>query len=57
VDLYIFFLRETLDRLSERPDATVVIGDLGDNLLRVLGEILYDDRLGLFAGVRRKIRP
>ena len=57
MDLYIFFLRETLDRLSERPDATVVIGDLGDNLLRVLGEILYDDRLGLFAGVRRKIRP
>jgi len=51
VDLHIFFLGEALDRLSECPDATVVICDLGDDILRVLREILYDDRLGLFAGV------
>ena len=51
MDLQVFFLSEPIDRLSERPDATVVVGDLGDNLLWVLREILYDDRLGLFAGV------
>ena len=57
MDLHIFFLREALDRLSECPDATVVVCDLRDDILRVLREIIYDDRLGLFAGVRRKVRP
>ena len=51
VDLPVFFLGEPLERLSERPDATVVVGDLGDDLLGVLREIVDDDRFGFFVGI------
>ena len=45
MDLYVFLLGETLDRLSESPDTTIVVSELGDKLVRVLREILYDDCL------------
>ena len=51
VDLHVFLLRKTMGGLSERPDATVVIGDLGDDVLGVLREILYNYRFGFLAGV------
>jgi hypothetical protein len=57
VDLRIFLFGETLDRLSERPNATVVVGELGDNILRVLRKILYDYRLGFLAGVWGEVGP
>ena len=57
VDLDVFFLGETLAKLSERPDATAVVSDLRDNILRVLREILCNDRLGFFAGIRGIIYP
>ena len=54
---HVFLLGETLGGLSECPDATVVIGDLGDDILGVLREVLYDYRFGFLAGVRGEIRP
>ena len=57
MDLHVLLFGEILDGLSECPDAAVVIGDLGDDILGILSEILYDDRLGLFGGVRGKICP
>jgi len=57
VDLRVLLLGETTGGLPECPDATVVVGDLGDNVLRVLREILEDDCLGLFAGVWGEICP
>ena len=57
MDLQVLFLRESPDGLSECPDATVVVGDLGDDVVRVFREILDDYRLGFLAGVRGEIRP
>lgn len=57
VDLHVLLFGETADGLSERPDAAIVVGDLGDNILGILGEIIYDHRLGLFGGVGGEICP
>jgi hypothetical protein len=57
VDLRVFFLRKALGRLPEGPDATVVVGNLRYDILRVLREVLDDNRLGLFAGVRGEVCP
>ena len=51
VDLHVLFFREPLDSLPECPDATIVVGNLRDDVLRVLREILDDDRFGFLAGV------
>ena len=57
MDLRVFFLRESLGRLPEGPDATVVVSNLRHDILRVLRKVLDDNRLGLFAGVRGEICP
>ena len=57
VDLHVLLFGESADGLSERPDAAIVVGDLGDDILGILGEILYDHRLGLFGGVGGEICP
>ena len=51
MNLRVLFLGEAFDGLPECPDTTVVVGNLGDNVLRVLCEVLDDDRFGFLAGV------